>query len=140
MNSVGQVVGINSAIATLGAASGTQSGSIGLGFAIPINVAKRISDEIVATGKATTPIMGITLTENDTNGATIRTVTPGSPAATAGLKPGDVITKIDGTPLQDSTELLARIRSHEPSDTIVLTVNEGDKSRNVTVTLGTKAD
>ena len=94
----GRVVGVNSAIASLGTSMGGQSGSIGLGFSIPVNQAKRVTNEIIRTGKATYPIIGAEIdTSYSGNGARITTVQPGSPAAQAGLKDGDVITAVDGT-------------------------------------------
>ena len=97
VNAEGQVIGVNSAIATLGASDGGQSGSIGLGFAIPINNAKRIADEIISTGKSNVPIIGVQPNTNYQGaGAQVEKVELGSPAAAAGIKEDDVITAVNG--------------------------------------------
>jgi len=109
VNGQGQVIGVNSAIATLG--SGTQSGSIGLGFAIPINQAQRVISEIIETGKSSTPIAGISIDSTfDGTGAKIAEVVADGPAASTDLKVGDIVTKINGEAVEDSTELIVAIR------------------------------
>lgn len=138
VNAESQVVGVNSAIATLGGSLGGQSGSIGLGFAIPINAAKRIADEIISTGKSSYPIIGVKVDlQYEGEGAKVNSVEPGSPAAGAGIKPGDVITAVNGVLTYSTPELLSLIRSYAPGDTVTLTVR-GDKggSREVKVKLG----
>jgi putative serine protease PepD len=138
VNGRGEVVGVNSAIASLGSASsGGQSGSIGLGFAIPVNQAKRVADEIISTGKSTHPIIGVSVDVQFTGpGAQIKSVTPGGPADTAGLKAGDVIVAINGRAVGDSTELIVAIRSYAPGDTVTVAVKDGAGTRDVRVTLG----
>ena len=134
----GRVVGVNSAIASLGQSSTTaQSGSIGLGFAIPINQAKRVAEEIISTGKSTHPVIGVQvdLTYNGP-GASLRSITSGGPAEAAGLKAGDVILSVDGRSVADSTELIVAIRSHAPGETVTLGVKEGTGTRDVKLTLG----
>ena len=142
VNAAAEVIGVNSAIATLGGEFGGSAGSIGLGFAIPSNTAKRIVDEIIATGRASTPIIGVNLEIDDTavNGATVGDVTPGSPAEAAGIKAGDVITAVNGAPVPDAVTLITRIRSFAPGDTVTLTVESNGRSRDVEVTLGSKTD
>jgi putative serine protease PepD len=136
LNGNGEVVGVNSAIATLGV-SGGQSGSIGLGFAIPIDTAKRIADEIIATGASTTPVIGVSLDMSFTGGgALVESITPGSGAEAAGLQAGDTITAVDGTPVADGTELIVRIRANAPGDTVTLTVLRGGQEFETSVTLG----
>jgi putative serine protease PepD len=139
VNGAGQVIGINSSIATLDGSSTTQSGSIGLGFAIPINTAKRIADELILHGKAETPIIGVSLAQNYTGeGVQIATVTPGGPADKAGIKKGDVIVKIDGNSVTTPSELIVNIRDHQPGDVVTLTVkNSNGSTTDVKVTLGT---
>ena len=135
LNAAGQVIGVNSAIATMG--SGQESGSIGLGFAIPINEAKRIADELIATGKSTKPIIGVQLDSTyNGQGAQVASVTSGGPAEEAGLKAGDVITQVNGTNVADSTALIVSIRALNPGDKVELTVQRGDQTEQVTVTLG----
>lgn len=134
VNAVGEVIGVNSAIATLGLGAG--SGNIGLGFAIPIDTAKRIVDEIINTGSSQTPIIGVQLdTSFQGPGGEISEVTPGSPADTAGLQSGDVITKVDDVILADPTALIVSIRANAPGDTIELTVLRNGETLTVPLTL-----
>jgi len=134
VNAVGEVIGVNSAIATLGMGAG--SGNIGLGFAIPIDTAKRIVDEIINTGSSQTPVIGVQLdTSFQGPGGEISEVTPGSPADTAGLQSGDVITKVDGVILADPTALIVSIRANAPGDTIELTVLRNGETITVPLTL-----
>lgn len=142
VNAAAEVIGVNSAIATLGGEFGGSAGSIGLGFAIPSNTAKRIVEEIIATGRASTPIIGVNLEIDDSsvNGATVGDVTPDSPAQAAGIQAGDVITAVNGQPVPDAVSLITRIRSFAPGDTVTLTVESNGRSRDVEVTLGSKTD
>ena len=140
LDGIGRVIGVNSAIASLGAGFGGQAGSIGLGFAIPIDVAKRITDEILATGTSTTPIIGVSLdTEFTGPGARVAEVTAQGPADRAGLQEGDVIIKANGTVLADSTQLVVTIRAQAPGDTIELTIERGGQTLEVPVTLGSQS-
>ena len=133
----GKVIGINSAIASLGESSGSQSGSIGLGFAIPINQAKRIAEELISTGRSTHPVIGVTLDQRYSGGGVrIASVTPGGPADGAGLKTGDVVTAVNGRPVAGPTELVVAIRANNPGDKITLTVRSGSGTRDVELTLG----
>jgi putative serine protease PepD len=139
VNLQGQVVGINSAIAT----AGESSGSIGLGFAIPIDQAKRVAQEILDTGAATKPVLGVRGNANAQSsggGAALSEVDPGSPAASAGLRAGDVVTKVDDASVESFADLIARIGAHAPGDTVTLTVGEGSAARTVDVTLGSVPD
>jgi putative serine protease PepD len=140
VNGQGQVIGVNSAIATLG--NGTQSGSIGLGFAIPINQAQRVISEIIESGKSSTPIAGISIDSTyDGVGAKIAEVVADGPAASTDLKVGDIVTKINGEVVEDSTELIVAIRRNNPGDTIVLTVkNTAGNEREVSVVLGSREE
>jgi len=140
VNGQGEVIGVNSAIATLG--SGTQSGSIGLGFAIPANQAQRIITEIIESGKSSTPIAGISIDSTyEGAGARIAEVVSDGPAASTDLKVGDVVTKINGEAVEDSTELIVAIRRNNPGDTIVLTVkNTAGNEREVSVVLGSREE
>jgi putative serine protease PepD len=125
----GALIGINSAIATTGA----QGGSIGVGFAIPINQAKRVAEELERTGRATRAVLGVALAADaqTSTGATIGQVTPGGPAEQAGLRAGEVVTRVDDRLVTNGNELVAAIRDHAPGDRVTLTVD----SRQVQVTL-----
>ncbi|HEX2130043.1 MAG TPA: trypsin-like peptidase domain-containing protein [Actinophytocola sp.] len=128
VNMQGQVIGINSAIY-----SPTQSGSVGIGFAIPINQARRVADQIVETGQATQTILGVTVRDGEQGGAQIVEVTPNAPGDKAGLKPGDVVTKLDERRIDTSDALVAAVRAHAPGDKVRLELDNG--SRTVEVTL-----
>lgn len=137
LNSVGQVIGVNSAIATLAPSFNGEAGSIGLGFAIPINSARRIAEEIIETGDSSTPIIGVTLDTTYTDGGSrISEVTPGGPADAAGLRSGDIITSLQGRETSDSTELVVAIRSYAPGETVQLTFLRGGQTRTVDLVLG----
>ncbi|MGY1739213.1 MULTISPECIES: S1C family serine protease [unclassified Blastococcus] len=146
VNGAGEVIGINTAIATV--ASGApgqsgQSGNIGVGFAIPSNTAQRIAEEIIADGSADTAYLGVSArtegSEEVGAGAQVVQVQPGSPAADAGLTPGDVVTAVGDRPVTTSTELTAAVRSYAPGDQVTLTVERDGETRTVDVTLDTAA-
>jgi putative serine protease PepD len=137
VDAAGRVIGVNSAIAGLGqAADGSQQGSIGLGFAIPVNQAKRVADEIISTGRSTHPIIGISIDLTYRGpGAQIKGITPGGPAERAGLAAGDVLVSVDGRSVANSTELIVATRTHAPGDTVTIGVRDGSGTRDVRVTL-----
>jgi putative serine protease PepD len=134
----GRIIGVNSAIATL--SSGGTSGSIGLGFSIPINEAKRVIEEIIATGKSTRPVLGVFFdTEFTGIGARILRLSPGEGAEKAGIPAGSVIRSIDGVKIPDDIAAIVKIRSYAPGTTITVVVdlpNSGG-SKSFKVTLGT---
>ncbi|MFF5606180.1 S1C family serine protease [Streptomyces cellulosae] len=144
----GRVIGINSAIRSADGGldpEGGQSGSIGLGFAIPINQGKRVAEELIETGKATHPVIGITLDmEYGGDGARVAAeggdggppVTTGGPGAKAGIRPGDVITKVDGRPVHSGEELIVKTRAHRPGDRLELTLERDGEERTVSLVLG----
>jgi len=138
VDTTGALVGINSAIATLG--NGT-TGSIGLGFSIPINQAKRVVDEIIATGKSSRPFLGINFDTSYTGtGARILRLVEGEAAAKAGIPAGAVIREIEGRKINDLIAAIVRIRSYAPGETVKITVDmPGGGSRTFSVVLG-KAD
>jgi putative serine protease PepD len=139
VNMSGQLVGVNSAIATLGADSpDAQSGSIGLGFAIPVDQAKRIADELISTGKATHASLGVQVTsDKGTPGAKVVDVVQGGAAANAGIPKNVVVTKVDDRPINSADALVAAVRSKTPGDKVSLTFQDpGGGSRTVQVTLG----
>ncbi|MFE4917151.1 S1C family serine protease [Streptomyces sp. NPDC056652] len=143
-----RVIGINSAIRAADSGTGLtggQSGSIGLGFAIPINQGKRVAEELINTGKATHPVIGVSLDmEYAGDGAKVGDkgadggpgVTAGGPGAKAGIKPGDVITEVNGQRVHSGEELIVKIRAHRPGDQLELTLDRGGKERTMKLTLG----
>jgi putative serine protease PepD len=142
VNMSGQLVGVNSAIATLGADSpDAQSGSIGLGFAIPVDQAKRITDELISTGKASHASLGVQVTsDKSTPGAKVVDVVQGGAAANAGIPKNVVVTKVDDRPINSADALVAAVRSRAPGEKVSLTFQDpGGGRRTVQVTLG-KAD
>nr|WP_308205469.1 trypsin-like peptidase domain-containing protein [Mycolicibacterium setense] len=137
----GDLIGVNSAIASLGEGQGSQAGapagSIGLGFAIPVDQAKRIADELVSTGTVQHASLGVQLSGNDAQGAAVAGVVAGGPAAAAGLPEGAVITKVDNRVIDGPDALVAAVRSKAPGDTVTLTFEDASgTSRTVDVTLG----
>ena len=136
----GRLVGINSAIANLSRGSG-QAGSIGLGFAIPIDQAAKVADQLIKTGKAEHGRLGVTA-ENATTpalGAALVQVSPDSPASAAGLTVGDVVTGFAQQRIDGADSLVAAVRSSQPGDKVELTYSRGGTSKTVTVTLGSDA-
>jgi putative serine protease PepD len=136
----GRVIAINSAIASLGFGGG-QAGSIGLGFAIPIDQARRIANELVHNGHATQALLGVTVPagQPEDNAAIIQQVAPGGAAAAAGIQPGDKITKVDDRLIDSGDALIAAIRSHPPGSQATLVVkNSAGATRQVQVTLGSQ--
>ncbi|WP_373996162.1 trypsin-like peptidase domain-containing protein [Streptomyces sp. 6-11-2] len=144
----GRVVGINSAIRSADTGSDLQTGqagSIGLGFAIPVNQARRVAEELINHGKASHPVIGVTLDMNyPGDGARVGVkgrdggppVTPGGPGARAGIRGGDVITAVDGQRVHSGEELIVKTRAHRPGDRLELTVERDGKARKVSLVLG----
>ncbi len=136
----GDLIGVNSAIASLGGGQGSgggQAGSIGLGFAIPVDQAKRIADELVSTGTVRHASLGVQLSGDDSHGAAVAGVVAGGPAAEAGLPDGAVITKVDDQVIDGPDALVAAVRSKAPGDTVTLAYEDpSGASRTVEVTLG----
>ncbi|MEV5651243.1 trypsin-like peptidase domain-containing protein [Nocardia sp. NPDC052254] len=137
----GKLIGINTAIATLSASEGqgSQSGSIGLGFAIPVDQARRIADELIKTGHATYAQIGISVrAQDDANGARVLDVTPDGPAAKAGIPANSIVTKVDNQVIDSGNSLIAAVRSHQPGDKVKVTYTDpqGQNPKTVEVTLG----
>nr|WP_167100827.1 trypsin-like peptidase domain-containing protein [Mycobacterium sp. DL592] len=137
----GNLIGVNSAIASMGGGQdspGAQAGSIGLGFAIPVDQAKRIADELVSTGTVQRASLGVKLSADDSgHGAAIAGVVQGSAAASAGLEKGSVVTKVDDQVIDGPEALVAAISSKAPGDTVALTYNDpAGSSHTAQVTLG----
>ncbi|MFD2417256.1 S1C family serine protease [Amycolatopsis pigmentata] len=135
-NLAGQVVGINSAIYSPQSSSGMGQGeatNAGIGFAIPISQAQRTAQEIIRTGKATQTYIGAGVADAQSGGALIQRVEPGSPAEQAGLKVGDVVTKVDNLLIDNADGLVAAIRTRAPNDKATLTLSD---NRTIQITLG----
>ncbi|MFW0795655.1 trypsin-like peptidase domain-containing protein [Gordonia sp. CPCC 205515] len=140
VNAKGALIGINTAIASLGGSSESQTGSIGLGFAIPIDQAIRVAKELQETGKATQAGLGVSVrpnTSTDQPGAYISSVTAGGPADKAGIPKDAVITKVDDRNIASGDALVAAIRSHAPGDTVNITYVANGQTKTVPVTLET---
>jgi putative serine protease PepD len=140
LDSAGRVIGVNSAIATMGRRLGGEAGSIGLGFAIPINTAKRITEELIATGTSSTPIIGVVLDMTyDGGGAKVREVNAGGPAKAGGIQVGDVITSVNGRMIDDGTELVVAIRTFAPGEVVTVGYERNGRTGETNVTLGKAA-
>ncbi|WP_420832140.1 trypsin-like peptidase domain-containing protein [Nocardia transvalensis] len=136
----GNLIGINTAIATLGSSelTGQQSGSIGLGFAIPVDQARRVADQLIKTGHATYAQVGLSVRPaDDLNGARVLDVTPDGPAAKAGIPKDSVVTRVDDQVIDSGNALVAAIRSHQPGDKVKITFTDdkGQNPKTVEVTL-----
>jgi putative serine protease PepD len=137
----GRVIGMNSAIATVGPES--NAGSIGLGFAIPIDQVQRTAQQLIRNGEAVYPVMGVLLDDGfvgpgvrvASDGDAGPGVSPDGPADRAGLRSGDVIVKIDGEKVRAPAELIVRLRAHEPGDEVTLVVERDGERLEFTVTL-----
>jgi putative serine protease PepD len=137
----GQVVGVNSAIATTGSALGGRSGNIGVGFAIPIEQVRVTADQILRTGEARYPVIGAQVQTGgprEVDGARIDEVMSDTPADRSGLEQGDVITAVDGQRVTDGIALIVAIRSHQPGETIEFTLTRDGEEQTVSVRLGSE--
>jgi putative serine protease PepD len=136
----GQVVGVNSAIATTGGGFGGQSGNIGVGFAIPIEQVRVTADQILRTGEARYPVIGAQVETggDEGDGARIDRVNPDTPAQKAGLRKDDVVTAVEGERVTDGIALIVAIRTHQPGETIEFTVERGGEERTIRITLGSE--
>ena len=142
----GNLIGVPTAIASATDEAGQSSvGSVGVGFAIPVDVAKAVSDELIATGSVTHSYLGLEVMEippspdgesAESGGIYVSAVDPGGPAAAAGLLHGDVITAIDGRPATDADQLAALTLAKKPGETVAITYRRAGTSAQTTVTLG----
>lgn len=141
------MIGINSAIQSPGSGGlgQSQAGSVGLGFAIPVNQAKNVAEQLIKTGEPVYPMIGATVDMSEEGeGATIveegtggtPSITPNGPAAKAGLRPGDVITRFGNRIIDSGPTLISEIWTHQPGDTVPLTYKRGGQEKQVQVTLG----
>ena len=148
INAKGELIGMNTAIIT-GGGFGGEAGNIGIGFAVPSDMAKRVMDQLIKNGKVSRGYIGVTLQHvtpdlaqqfglKDIHAAVINDVTPGAPGAKAGLKVGDAITSIDGQSIKDSNDLQIKVTEHAPGSTVALGVVRDGKPMTIKVTLGTR--
>ena len=139
----GKLIGINVAIASAGSSGGGQSGSIGVGFSIPSDIAKRVTSEIIDNGKATHGLLGASVQDAASvqgatiTGAYIAEVVDGGAAAGAGLSKGDIVTEFNGVPVTDATDLTAQVRAAAGGSDAKLTYVRNGESKSISVTLGT---
>ena len=142
VDSTGAVVGINTAIRSLGAEQGGgQGGSIGLGFAIPIDDARAISEQLIRTGRVAHADLGVnarSVTDGATDGAQIQNVVAGGPAAAAGILDGDVVVRVAGRTIAGADELVVAVREHQPNEQVPVELVRQGRPLTVTATLGTK--
>ncbi|WP_037346007.1 S1C family serine protease [Sciscionella sediminilitoris] len=151
VNMDGQVVGVNSAKYSGNGQSGQgqgqeDGGAQGIGYSIPIDTAKRVANELMQNGKATKPQLGVTGSVGSQGtaregGAPLGEVSSGGAAEKAGIKQGDVVTKLGNTPISSYADLMAQVLKHQPGETIPVTVKHSDGSeQTVNVTLGSTTD
>ena len=140
VNLRGQVVGVNSAIATMSGSFGGEAGNIGVGFAIPMEQVQVTATQILRTGEAKYPVIGANVnTGEQRGGAEVVDVPSGTPAAAAGLQEGDVVVSVDDKVITDGIGLIVAIRSHQPGETVTLLVKrDGGDTKKVRVTLDGK--
>ncbi|MEH1015505.1 trypsin-like peptidase domain-containing protein [Micromonospora sp. CPCC 206060] len=137
VDGAGRVIGVNSVIKSL-AADAEEAGNIGLAFAIPINQAKRITQDIIDTGKARRTVIGATVGDAGSgaaSGVRLSAVEPSGPAATGGLRAGDVILRLAGRPLAEPSDLIALVRKHAPGSVVTVEYRRGSDRQNTSVTL-----
>ena len=147
VNAGGQLIGINSAIASLGSSGGSssQSGNIGIGFAIPVNEARSIADQLITSGKATHPYLGVSSKDGvvadgsaKRAAAVLTNVVSGTPADKAGLQAGDAIIAVDGNSIDGSLSLVAQVRERSVGDKVTLKIVRDGQTQDINVTLITK--
>jgi putative serine protease PepD len=146
VNASGQLIGINSSIASLGSSGSSQSGSIGIGFAIPANEAKSIASQLISSGKAEHAFLGVSLGDGTASdgtsqraGAEVTEISANTPAADAGLKKGDVVVAVDSERVDSALSLVANIRERAVGDKVTLTVLRDGKRIDLSATLVAKA-
>ena len=137
INAEGEVVGINTAIASLAQGTTSEGGNIGVGFAIPIDTARDIAEQLIDDGSVSHAFLGVSIADGeDGSGALVQAVEDGQPAAAAGLQEGDVITRVGDTEVTDAASLTAAVRSQSPGDTVQVTFTRDGNEQTVDVTLG----
>ncbi len=140
VNLRGEVVGVNSAIATTGGTAGGESGNIGVGFAIPMEQVRVTAAQILSTGEAKYPIIGANVDTRTTAGlgAVVKEVPSGTPADRAGLEEGDIVTAVDGTPVNDGIGLIVAIRTHQPGESVAFSITRDGAARQLSIRLDAK--
>ena len=146
VNASGQLIGINSAIASLGSSgASSQSGNIGIGFAIPVNEAKSIADQLISSGKAAHAYLGVSSKDDVVAdgaarraAAVLTSVASGTPADKAGLRTGDAIVAVDGDSIDGSLSLVAQVRERTVGDKVTIKVVRGGEAHEISVTLTSK--
>jgi putative serine protease PepD len=137
----GRVIGVNSQIESNAAGVNGQGQNSGVGFAVPSDTVKRVVDQLRRTGEATHAYLGVSLGDAGSDaGATVGALTQGGPAAREGLRRGDVITAVDGKPVEASEDVTAAVDAKQPDDDLKLTIKRDGSAREVTVRLGTRPD
>jgi putative serine protease PepD len=143
-NCSGQLIGIPTANATVTTSTGqTSTGNVGISFAIPVDLAKAVADEIISTGKVTHSSVGLQVSTvppsatGTRGGLYVNAVVPGGPAAMAGIQQGDVITEVDGQPATSPTQLALLTLKKKPGETVTIAYDRAGKSAETTLTLGT---
>src|SRR3954451_7757035 len=147
INAKGELIGMNTAILSGNSGFGGEGGNIGIGFAVPSNLAKQVADQLIKGGKVSRGYMGVRLQSlnpdmaqamnlKDSKGAVVASLTPGDPGQKAGLQQGDVITAIDGKKVEGSDDLTMNVISHAPGTTVTLDVIRDGAPKKITVTLG----
>jgi putative serine protease PepD len=135
LNDRGEVIGVNSQIESSSGDGASQGANTGVGFAVPSNTVRKVIDALEEGGNVTHAYLGVSTADADDSGATVATVRPGSPAASAGLQAGAVIVAVDDTKISSSTDLGTAVDAHRPGDEIELTVRSEGKTATVTVRL-----
>jgi putative serine protease PepD len=145
VDATGRVIGVTSSIASLGASAGGQAGNIGLGFAIPVNEARSVADQLLSSGTVKHAYLGVSLKDGSVKvddatrqAAIINAVTSGQAAANGGVKEGDAVIALNGASLDGADSLVARIRALQPGTKVTMTVVRDGKKIDLQVTLGTK--
>ena len=140
VDATGSVIGVNSAIASLGFSASSQTGSIGLGFAIPINQARKTAEQLIKNGKATYPVIGVSVEMNYRGGGALIAKTgvaivKGGAAEKAGLKAGDIIIEFGGRTIGSAEELIVAIRAQSVGDKVEVIYKRGSVSKSATLVL-----
>lgn len=142
LDAKGRLIGINVAIASAGSSSSGQSGNIGVGFALPSNLAKRVADEIIATGTATHGLLGAQVSDaasaqgSTIEGALIEKATAGGAAENAGIQAGDIVTRFNGVLITDASDITAQVRTLAAGSKVEIEVNRNGKTIAIQATLG----